>query len=1332
MRRALKWIGWSIAALIAVPAVLVIVLLVGANTPPGQTLIARLAPRLTGGLVTIEGLSGRFPDRLEAARLSLHDNKGIWATVDDLILDWYPLRLLSGDIAIHRIAATKIAVLRSPESSGSSSGLPFAIDIDALHVGQLDIAPAVTGTAASLALDGSGAITPAKLGHIVLVAKAVGASGEYHLDAHLGAADLDLRLIGQEPSHGLVSKLAGLPDLGPLSIEGAFAGPRAAVATKLRLAAGQLRASVHGTIDLKHQSADLAATATAPAMTPRPDLSWQSITLDAKVDGPFVRPAVSGTLDVAAVTAMGASAADIAAEIQGDSGAVRLRAVLAGTRIPGARPDLLAANPIEITAEMRLDQPTRPIHFSLAHPLITAHGEAVTAGNLNGKLKVDLPNLAPLAMLAGADLQGHADLNLIAAHRDGTTHLDVNGAIGVTGGIAPVPALIGDAAHLAVSAAVTGSNVTVSRFEIDGRKVEASAVGSVSAQNLGLDWRLALPDLTTALPTMAGALQLQGRVSGPTDDLVATADLSGMLGPIGKPAGPISARAQLRGLPGKPAGSITAQGLVAGSRLDLAVAAIRAGDGGLKVTIEHADWKSAHAQGSLALPAGTRFPLGRVDLRMTRLDDLGPLIGEPITGAIAAGMVTSETGGHQRADLRVEGRDIGLAGSASTGPVELTTTIVDPLTHPVLNARVVGAAKLASGIGASVQIGLAGPEDAFRLKADAEVRDPSGGNLSFATTGTVNAETRVAALSTLQASWKGENLHLLGPVHIGFGAGLTLDHLRLGLRQGVIEANGRVSPTLDLTVAMRNLPADVAAVFAPGFAADGVLRGAAHLSGTPTRPEGKIEMAAAGLRLRSGPGRALPGANVNATAQVAGANARIDARLTAGASLNLSVNGQLATAPSAPIDLHAVGTLDLAMLDPLLAAGGRRVAGRISLDARVGGALRAPRISGTARLANATIEDFTLGVHLTDITGLVEAAGSSLRLTSLQGRAGPGTFGITGSVDMSGAGLPVNLRITARNARPLASDLLTATLDADTSVHGEALGNLVVGGKIDVLHAEVGIPKRMPVQVPVLNVRVAGQLPPPPPPPPPAIGLDLTVAAHQVVVRGRGLLAELAGSVRVRGSTAAPQPLGSFQMVRGNISIAGSTLTFDKGEVGFNGGSLTDPSLDFIANSATSTMTATLSIGGTASNPKITLTSTPELPQDEILAQLLFHRDSSSLSPFQLAEIANSLAELSGATSGGAGVLGGIRERLGLEQLSIGTGANGSAALQVGRYVASGVYVGAQQGASGNSSQAKVEIDIAKGLKVVGTVGTGTNATPGATPAELAGTSLGLKYQFDY
>jgi translocation and assembly module TamB len=282
------------------------------------------------------------------------------------------------------------------------------------------------------------------------------------------------------------------------------------------------------------------------------------------------------------------------------------------------------------------------------------------------------------------------------------------------------------------------------------------------------------------------------------------------------------------------------------------------------------------------------------------------------------------------------------------------------------------------------------------------------------------------------------------------------------------------------------------------------------------------------------------------------------------------------------------------------------------------------------------------------------------------------------------------------------------------------------------VHAEIGIPNRMPVSVPVLEVRVAGAPPPSPPAPPPAIGLDLTVAAHKVVVRGRGLFAELAGSVRVEGSTAAPRPLGRFQMVRGNLSLAGQSLAFDKGEVGFDGGSLTDPSLDFVATSETSSLSASLSITGTASKPKITLSSTPQLPQDEVLAQLLFHRSSASLSPFEIAAAASSLAELSGAAPGGGDPLGGIRQRLGLEQLSLGTGPSGNAALQVGRYITPRVYVGVKQGAGSNSSQARVEIDITRGLKVVGTVGTGTNATPGATPADSAGTSLGLKYQFDY
>ena len=123
--------------------------------------------------------------------------------------------------------------------------------------------------------------------------------------------------------------------------------------------------------------------------------------------------------------------------------------------------------------------------------LITADGEAVTAGELHGKLKLDPSELGAAGTAGGLDLQGHAVLDLAAAMRDGTTRLDADGTVAVTGGTAPVPALIGDAAHLTVSAAAAGSNVTISRFEIDGRKITASAAGSLAPTSLAFDWRLA-------------------------------------------------------------------------------------------------------------------------------------------------------------------------------------------------------------------------------------------------------------------------------------------------------------------------------------------------------------------------------------------------------------------------------------------------------------------------------------------------------------------------------------------------------------------------------------------------------------------------------------------------------------------------------------------------------------------------------------------------------------------------------------------------------------------------------------------------------------------------
>jgi translocation and assembly module TamB len=96
---------------------------------------------------------------------------------------------------------------------------------------------------------------------------------------------------------------------------------------------------------------------------------------------------------------------------------------------------------------------------------------------------------------------------------------------------------------------------------------------------------------------------------------------------------------------------------------------------------------------------------------------------------------------------------------------------------------------------------------------------------------------------------------------------------------------------------------------------------------------------------------------------------------------------------------------------------------------------------------------------------------------------------------------------------------------------------------------------------------------------------------------------------------------------------------------------------------------------------------------------------------------------LAGA-GGGADPLGSVRNALGLDELSLG-GSGGAPSVQAGRYVAPGVYVGAAQSTTGQGTQATVEINLYKGLKLKTATGS-TGATGGNS------SSVGLTYQFNY
>ncbi len=1326
MRRAAKWLAWILAVAIGLPVVLLVVVIIGANLEPGRNLLVKLVPSLTGGQVAIAGLGGRFPDALRVATLELRDTKGAYLTLHDVVLDWSPLRLAERVLDIERLTAAGGSVARQPEpssSKSSSSGLPVRLVVHQLEVGRLELAPAVVGAAYTLALDGSGRLDSYTAGQGQLAVTRLDAAGSYKLAANVDATQVKLRLQADEPPHGLIAGVAKLPDLGAISINATLDGPRDAVATRLSVDAGPLAASAHGTVDLVHNAADLTVAAHAPAMTPRPDVSWQAVALDARVQGAFERPNVNGQLRLNQVEAAGGGVQRLTADIAGDQGLVHLHATADGLRVPGSPPDLFASAPLTLDATAHLEAPDRPVEFTLQHPLLAAQGSAQTAGVLQAKVRLTIPQLAPFAAVAGATLQGHTTLDLSGGMQNDTTQIAVTGTVGLDSGTPPAPALLGNDAHIDLLASLHGQDLTVTRFALNGQEATAAVHGHAGPDNVDLDWSVALSDLTAVQPSLKGKLAAQGHVGGTPQDLSVAADLSGEVATEGINPGELKAHLQAQGLPNAPDGQLTAQGTLLGAPIELAMAAQRAADGAVHVTIDRADWKSAHADGALSVAPPYTAPEGRLTFAMTQFADLAPLLGRSISGSAEATLDATAA----EAKLAVNVRNAALAGTASVSRAALNATVTDPATRPVVDGNLSVEGLSAGTLGASGTVQAQGPIDALVVKLATKLPALAGAPAKLNATATLDVPRRGATLASMQADWKQQSLRLLSPARIDAADGVAVDNLRLGLQKAVLTLSGKAGSSLDLTASLRDLPADIATIVSPDLAANGTISADARLTGTSARPDGTVRLNARGVQLRSGPGRAIPAANLTADAALSGGAARIDARLTAGSS-NVTVTGTAPVSAGGSLDLRTTGLVDLGMIQPLMAAGGRRVAGRLNLDGRVTGTAAAPRIAGTAQLTGGEVQDYKLGFNLRAITATIQADGEHVRLARLSAQAGPGTIGGSGTVGLA-TPMPVNLTFTAQNATLAANDMLTERLDANVTVAGEAQGDLTVQGTVRVLRADLQIPDKLPQSVAVLPVRKPNASPQPTPPPAsaPNIALNLTIKVDQFLISGHGLDAELAGDIQVRGTAANPQPTGGLKVQRGTFGALGQTLNFSEGSVDFIGAGIADPALHFVANTTSNNIVATITVGGTARNPKITLSSVPDMPQDEILAQIMFHRSTSQLSPIELAQIAAALASFSGAVSGDP--LANLGKSLGLDRLSVGTNNSGSATVQAGKYVAPGLYLGAKQSASGGT-QAALQFDITKGLKLETTAGMGGGSPQGST--DSSGSSVGLTYQFEY
>ncbi|MFZ5750541.1 MAG: translocation/assembly module TamB domain-containing protein [Pseudomonadota bacterium] len=427
-------------------------------------------------------------------------------------------------------------------------------------------------------------------------------------------------------------------------------------------------------------------------------------------------------------------------------------------------------------------------------------------------------------------------------------------------------------------------------------------------------------------------------------------------------------------------------------------------------------------------------------------------------------------------------------------------------------------------------------------------------------------------------------------------------------------------------------------------------------------------------------------------------------------------------------DLALKGTAQLAAINPFIAP--RNVEGAVRFDLSLRGRPALASLSGRIEAPAVRVVDPAMRIALEQGSVSADLDGGRARVTASAAVRGGGRVDAQGSIGLA-APYPSDIDVRLSEARLRDAQLYDTRVTGTIRVSGPLDGGAQIAGTVDLSQTELRVPAAglgaNDIFLPIRNVNE-----------PAAVratraragliedeaasvrrrvfGLDLTVnAPNRIFVRGRGVDAEMGGTVRLAGTTDAVVPSGQFSLIRGRLDILGKRFEMDEGRVELQGALI--PWVRFAATTESDGFVSTIAIEGQADQPKITFTSTPEQPEEEILARLLFGHGLSSLSVFQAAQLASAVAQLTGR--GGEGILGRLRTSFGLDDLDITTDTDGNAALRFGKYITDRVYTDIEIGQDGQS-EVRLNLDLTKNVTVKGSV------------VANGDTGIGIYYERDY
>ncbi|SIR39383.1 autotransporter secretion inner membrane protein TamB [Rhizobium sp. RU20A] len=1275
----------------------------------------------------------------------------------------FSMRFAASTVAAETVTLTRLPEPATETGSDSqSAGLPVEIAIDDLKVGTLTISEAIARREQVLSLAGRVEATRTRIAaKLDLNEKArpdARASADFVYDPDANALKIEASV--DEPKDGILAGMLDLPGGPAVRLAVTGDGP-------LSNWAGRITGALDGSdivgLDATHKldSANrhlvtLKGDGALDRLMPpslRPLFAGQTtIDLAAAIDPAGSIEITTGTIDNDALTLTAGGTAST-------SGSNDLRLSLAGKRAPvdlrlplsSGELRLLARSAnlslmgdanaaiLDLAADLAsLSHPQASLAdvtlhaFSDGFNLSTQSGPAQLTLDIGGAGFAD-PNLArlvqaPLKAVAKlavtADTVSAEPLTIESPSIGGsiTGSLDrASGAVTANLSLFAVPAVLPpDLAAkfdttIALAAAVTTSDgrIDLRDIAIASGPVEANGTASLAGDTLDASISGTVKELKAFLADAAGTADFTATVSGPVNGLSVDANVTASgVTLAGRTLSDFDAKAKAVLSANAPTADVTVTGALDGQVIDIA-AALLSENGTPRIPKLDLTIGDNKATGSFTFTPDFR-PNGDISFNLPDLGLIAALAGQKASGDLAGSARLTSTDGRIALDLQANGQRITRDDLLIERP-QVNVKVDDVAT--LRASGTVTAERLSAGENRLVGLKLAFTQESAGTGLDL-TGTYDGAPLATKARIVPAPNSLTIALDSLTASPRRIPLRLAAPTTIRVVDGTAvLDGATIAASGGAITVTGRAGQALDLALALKSVPADLVNVFAAGLGAEGSISGNVTVKGSAADPRVGYALSWDGARVAATRDAGLGALAITADGTFAGGKVDLKTAIS-GNGLSINGAGSVTTTGNRPLALTFQGDIPFSLLNDMLAERGYDITGSGRADIRIAGTAASPQITGSIETSGARLVDVRRNLAFNDISGRVVMDGTQARIERLTGALGSGgSVTVTGTVGIaSGSGMPADIAIRLQNAKYVDGTLFNATLDGDMTLTGPLAATPTLGGTVTIRNAAVSIPEKLPASLSQIDIKHENA---------PAavrqmardiardeqeggggasgtIAFDLTVTSPgQFFVRGRGIDAELGGALTIRGTALAPSVSGGFDLRRGRLEILGKRLNFTEGRIGFGGGLV--PTIDLKATSTAGATTVSVNVAGTANNPTVTFASSPALPQDEVLAQLIFNRSLSNLSALQIAQLAAAVSQLAGG--GNTSLLDGLRNKLGVDDLDVTTDESGGASVRAGKYLNDRTYIELQQGAGANSSKATINLDVGRGVKLRGEAG---------------------------